>query len=189
MIVRRTLAAGWSWRVLGILWLLAGASTLPVVAEEVEPDRLSGFQRDYLRELDTVAGKLVALARALPAERYGWRPTEEVRSVSEALVHLAWTNEALLAGIAGESPPRSRGVERTMRDKEEVVAYLEASLVEARRRVESLAPAELDREVEVFGGPTSTRFVLLRLLDHAHEHLGQMIVYSRLLGIAPPWSG
>ena len=47
--------------------------------------------------------------------------------------------------------------------------------------------AELDRRLHFFGEETTVRRVYLRLLAHAHEHMGQMIAYLRFNGIAPPW--
>ena len=44
---------------------------------------------EYLADLDTVHVKIVALANAIPADKYSWRPTAGVRSVSEALMHVA----------------------------------------------------------------------------------------------------
>ena len=31
--------------------------------------------------------------------------------------------------------------------------------------------------------------VLLQLLAHMNEHLGQSIAYARMNGVVPPWSG
>jgi hypothetical protein len=28
----------------------------------------------------------------------------------------------------------------------------------------------------------------LRILAHNHEHMGQSIVYTRMIGVKPPWS-
>jgi uncharacterized damage-inducible protein DinB len=34
----------------------------------------------------------------------------------------------------------------------------------------------------------SARSVLMVLLSHAHEHLGQSIAYARMVGVVPPWT-
>src|SRR6266545_3794657 len=51
-----------------------------------------GFRADALAQLDDVGKKIVDLAQAVPAEKYGWRPAEGVRSVSEVYMHIAGAN-------------------------------------------------------------------------------------------------
>jgi len=63
--------------------------------------RIGGFKGEFLWELEIAERQLLALAEALPAERYGWCP-EGARSVSEVLVHVAAGNFMLLA-VAGIS--------------------------------------------------------------------------------------
>ena len=40
----------------------------------------------------------------------------------------------------------------------------------------------------MFGNSTTRRGVLVTILSHLHEHLGQSIAYARINGIKPPWS-
>ena len=41
-----------------------------------------GFRAEFLAQQDGVEKHLLALAEAIPAEKYSWRPAEGVRSVS-----------------------------------------------------------------------------------------------------------
>jgi hypothetical protein len=47
------------------------------------------IRNEYLADLDTVHVKIVALATAIPADKFSWRPAAGVRSVSEAFMHVA----------------------------------------------------------------------------------------------------
>jgi uncharacterized damage-inducible protein DinB len=40
----------------------------------------------------------------------------------------------------------------------------------------------------MFGQPASKRRMLILLVTHMHEHLGQSIAYARTNGVVPPWS-
>jgi uncharacterized damage-inducible protein DinB len=42
--------------------------------------------------------------------------------------------------------------------------------------------------VDFFGQKMTVRSVLLGLLSHMHEHLGQSIAYARMEGVVPPWT-
>ncbi|HEX9668379.1 MAG TPA: DinB family protein [Thermoanaerobaculia bacterium] len=156
----------------------------PPAAPAAPPD----LKAPYLRNWDDVTGKLVALAEAVPAEKYAWRPAEGVRSVSEVYMHVAGANFFLPSGLGAELPPGlSREMEKET-DKAKVVAALKDSIAHARKAAEGADPATLGQEVELFGRKMTRADVLLVLLSHAHEHLGQAIAYARSNGVVPPWS-
>jgi hypothetical protein len=65
-----------------------------------------GVKGEYLWEFDIAERQLLALAEAFPAERYGWRPADTARSVSEVLVHVAAGNLRCLASWECKRGPR-----------------------------------------------------------------------------------
>lgn len=159
-----------------------------------------GFQGDAAADLERAGKKLVSLAEAIPADEYGWRPAEGVRSVSEVFVHTANAN-SLLPPAMGVAPPPGISVpqgreaafawmgerERSVTAKEDVVAALRSSLDYATAAVRGLETPALEEEMDLFF-PASRRAYVLILLTHNHEHLGQAIAYARSLGVTPPWS-
>ncbi len=155
-------------------------------APATPPPSVSG---DIVASFDAAARKLVALAEALPAEKYPWRPAEGVRTASQVFMHVASGNY-FIGGNLGVAAPE--GVDlRTLEavgDKDQVVATLKDSIAKVRRAMEATDPATLDQEVELFGRKFSKRRVMLLLAEHAHEHLGQAIAYARMNGVVPPWS-
>ena len=115
--------------------------------------------------------KLVDLARAVPEEKYGWRPGRGVRSVSEAYMHVA-SATFFLPTFAGVTMPE--GVEPDMEketDKAKVLAALARSFAYARNVVQDTPDDQLDRKAKWFSGEKTVRGVLLALGNHAHEHL------------------
>jgi hypothetical protein len=42
--------------------------------------------------------------------------------------------------------------------------------------------------VNFFGMATSVRGIFVAIDAHLAEHLGQLITYARMAGVAPPWS-
>lgn len=161
-------------------------------AETAETGPPTTLRDEYLTELAWAAERLNGLAGAFPAERYDWRPAEEIRSVAEAFQHVSSSIYYLTAQL--DVPP-PEGVPEDVREleartgKEEVVAELERALAHAREVVEGMEAEALDREVDLFGRATTARAVLLRLLVHVNEHTGQLVAYARSVGVTPPWSG
>src|ERR1700709_2277398 len=66
------------------------ASAAPLMAQSV-PDRASAveFRKQFMADLDTLHAKVVALANAVPADKYSWRPAPGVRSFGEVFMHIA----------------------------------------------------------------------------------------------------
>lgn len=42
--------------------------------------------------------------------------------------------------------------------------------------------------MKFLGSDVPAAYVLLRILVHNHEHMGQAIAYARMSGVTPPWS-
>jgi uncharacterized damage-inducible protein DinB len=158
------------------------------VAETPAPSAPSPFRAEFLAQLEDAEKKLVALAEAIPQERYSWRPGEGVRSTSEVLLHIAGGNYFLPTFI-GLQPPLSWTAEMEKEtDKAKVIAALKESLAYLRQVANELPEAELDRAVKFFGRDSTVLGVLFLAANHLHEHLGQLIAYARVNGVAPPWS-
>ncbi len=66
----------------------------------------------YLVDLDTLHAKIVALAGAIPAEKYAWRPAPGVRSVAEVLTHVAHEWYYYVPTSVGGAAPKDFGPPR-----------------------------------------------------------------------------
>jgi DinB superfamily len=169
--------------------------------------RVAGFRGEFLWELEIAIRQSVELAEAIPPAKYDWRPDTKARSVSEVFVHVA-TGNFMLLDVIGVAAPMdfyaqvpAHGQERfsglirrndelaaRVREKNAVVPLLKRSLQAVNQSFNQASDPELDRRLHFFGEETTVRRVYLRLLAHAHEHMGQMIAYLRFNGFAPPWS-
>lgn len=178
---------------------LASGLLLPGTAQaKKKAAAKSDFTSDVIANLTRVGKRLVSLAEATPADRFSWRPTDEVRKLSEVYMHVAVAND-VIPSLLGAAPPKgvtfpenpfelSPKWEAEFTSKDEVVARLRESFDYAAEALKTLSPSDLDAETQAFGSPTSKRAAVLILLSHAHEHFGQAIAYARSLGIVPPWN-
>ena len=165
------------------LALIALVSTL-VTAQ----DKPSGFRGDVLGQIDFAGGRIMELAKAIPAEKFNWRPAEGVRSVAEVVMHVAGGNYFLLgmAGFKAKDLPKDYDKET---NKEKILANLKESMDWAKDCVMKMSDKDLEAKTKIFGGQESTKGnVLLIMVGHHHEHLGQLIAYARSNGVVPPWS-
>jgi len=152
---------------------------------------------DILMTFDDVEKKVIALAKAVPEDKYAWRPAQGVRSFGEVFVHIASGNQ-FLARLATSKLSKDElnaviqkqmEFEKQPAAKEQIVQMLTESFAAVRKMLNAERPATLAREADFFGTATTRRGIYVLLDEHIGEHLGQAIAYARMNGIVPPWSG
>lgn len=191
---RRARAAGSAAVVpLAVVVLLASA-----VSSASAQQARAGVVGDLLSDLDQVEQKMVGLARAIPADRYDWRPGAGVRSVGEMFLHVASDNYFLPTGV-GVAAPVSTGIkadsydsvvafEKRSMSRDEIISELERSFAHLRSALQGTADSQLPEKLSLFGQEMSVSRLWILTVTHIHEHLGQGIAYARMNGIVPPWS-
>jgi uncharacterized damage-inducible protein DinB len=160
-------------------------------AQTPKPDpQFEGIWEGYEGEWGHVSRQLIALAEAIPADKYTWRPAPGVRSISEVYMHIALANFYLLSVTGPKMPPdvQSQDMEKTVTSKAEVIGYLKRSLDAVKTARAQLKPGDLQRQVQIMGKTVPVDGMYLRIIVHANEHMGQLIAYARMNGIVPPWS-
>ncbi|HYH05939.1 MAG TPA: DinB family protein [Thermoanaerobaculia bacterium] len=147
----------------------------------------TGFKAEFLSSVDDIESKLMELAESTPAEKYSWRPAPGVRSIGEVYAHVAASNYFLCTFLGVDPPKRNGGdLEKTITKKADIVAELRRSFDHVRMAATNTS--NLEKPVKMFGNTTSQRGVMITVLNHLHEHLGQSIAYARMNGVVPPWS-
>ncbi len=158
------------------------------VSMTVAQDRVAGFRGDVIGQIDFAGGRIMDLAKAIPADKFGWRPAEGVRSVSEVVMHVAGANYYLLGMLGVKGKELAKDYEKET-NKDKVLASLKEGMDFAKEAVAKMDESKLDEKIKLFGSMESTRrngvFILM---GHYHEHLGQLIAYARSNGVVPPWS-
>lgn len=147
--------------------------------------KLTGFKGEFVANLNEVQEKILELAESTPADAYAWRPAPDVRSISEVYMHIAGGNY-FLATFLGIDAPKVGDLEKKFTKKAAVIAELKKSFDHLRSAANRVS--NLEKPVKMFGNQTSHRGVLVTMLSHLHEHLGQSIAYARMNGVVPPWS-
>ncbi|MAR45031.1 MAG: hypothetical protein CME03_02705 [Gemmatimonadaceae bacterium] len=158
-------------------------------AEAQAPDNFLG---EFQGQFGASAQKLVALAEAMPASKYDWSPGEGVASVARVYMHIARYNYMYLHENMGRvspvHPDEYGRWEDEVSDKDQVVAILQESMQYVRDVVEAGDTDSLDQKTTLYGRDVGEWAVLLQLVTHMNEHLGQSIAYARMNEVVPPWS-
>lgn len=180
-------SAGISRAVLLSLLLLLAYSFNGVQAQDTSTEDVV---TDFLNVYQTTTGKMVQLAGAIPMDTYDWRPAEGIRSVREAILHVASGNYYFGSMLGFESPEGvdPRTLEQSGMNKDEAIATLEESVAYVKSGIQNMSAADFETKIDFFGNEVTKRQAVFVLGDHAAEHLGQLIAYARSNGVAPPWS-
>jgi uncharacterized damage-inducible protein DinB len=124
------------------------------------------------------------MAELMPAENYDFKPTPDVMSFKEQLVHIAdnmkWLSSAFLF-----STGNSGKFDAATMDKAAAIKVLSDAYDQALS-VHAIHVKQLDETVSFFAGPMTRRQILILMHDHQTHHIGQLIVYLRLKDIKPP---
>ena len=152
------------------LWAQAPA---PSLAKEMA----ASFQRASTEILD--------VAKAMPAEKYGYKPTPEISSFGEQLVHVAGITQRFIDTAKGTKTEAPHHAATT---KPEIMELLKKTFQNAQDAINSLTDAQLMEPVKFpFGDRTVTRATFWQgPLYQIRNHHGQLVVYLRMNGIVPP---
>jgi uncharacterized damage-inducible protein DinB len=182
-------------RAFSTFFLFVAAVTAVRVSAQVNPYRdgtpgVTGYRSEVLAEVMIQEDHLTRLAEAIPADKFAWRPSPDVRSFAEVFLHVSAANFNLYK-LVGTPPPAGfdvKGFEKSTTDKAKVIATLKDSFVHAKKAITAMSDADLEKSLDWFGGKNTQRGILLFIVRHAAEHLGQSIAYARFIGITPPWT-
>ena len=183
---------------LAVAALLLAAPTSFVRAQQpTDAAAPAGLTGDLLADVGQVEQKVMGLARAIPADKYGWRPNPGVRSVGEVLLHVAADNYLLPAmlghaapavtGIKGDDFKTAQAFERRQLNRDSTIAELQRSFAHLRTSLSATPADRLAAPVSMFGQASTVQRMWVATATHLHEHLGQLIAYARSNAVVPPW--
>ena len=167
-----------------VITLLAAASSAGAQAAP------SDFRTEFLHQFDNSMAKVVALAEAVPAEKYPRPATPGVMPLAQIFAHVARYNYEYPARAMGIAPPA--GIDRDTLErvagKQQVVALLRRSAEHVRDAVRRMPETQLGQPTTLYDRRVPQWAVLFQLIAHMDDHLGQSIAYARVSGVVPPWS-
>ena len=134
----------------------------------------------------------LAVAEAMPAEHYSFRPNQEEMSFGQLMAHIAMANNNAFATVAGEKPPAipekiaAGRKDPNAIDKAAAMKFLTDSFEYCLKLMSSLPEDKLG----AMSGPADRQMMgyerIWSYFTHTAHHRGQAEVYLRVKGITPP---
>ena len=128
---------------------------------------------------------MVGAAEAMPADKYGYKPTPDQSSYGHLIMHIAQSNTTFCSKISGQAAPDSKIAETD--SKEKLVAALKESFAFCTTAMANVDDSKLGEQFVLFGGRSISRGgALVALAGSWTDHYATQAMYLRLNGILPP---
>ena len=155
--------------------------TQSVSAEDLKAQMVKDWERAKAYTVDYL--------NAMPADKYGAKPVDSIRSFAQQMLHLASGNTFLMSNTTDQKPPFRRGDLETSagaQSKDSVMYFVTASYDFCINGVKNADVNKWGEKKKIFG-MEATRFALMmKTFEHQTHHRGQTTIYIRLQGIRPP---
>jgi len=148
------------------------------------------LQAELLKDWSALKSTMHQIAAEMPADKYGFRPTDAQQTFGERVVHIAVVNVALLGLLDGTTTakptidPKATAKDAAIKALDDSFDYGATLLKQQSDRTMLQAVASPPK----FLGPSSRARIITFLVGHTWDIYGQMVVYLRLNGHVPPAS-
>jgi uncharacterized damage-inducible protein DinB len=141
-------------------------------------------QADWARS----AQLLIAIADAMPEDKWTFKATPPQRSFGEQVMHVVPVDQRLLGALGAKAPAPQINLKAT--SKADVMAALRQSMEHGTAVIKEFDDQGLlERVPGQFLGASASRVRLINFaMAHGQDIYGQMAVYLRLNGVVPPAS-
>jgi uncharacterized damage-inducible protein DinB len=161
-----------------------GAAVQPV-AKAASADPIATLVADWTRARDYTKEYL----DAMPEEGVGFKPTPDIRSFAEQMLHLANANFAFASTATGAANPQ-QGKNLEKMDEYKTKAGLTKIVMESYdfviNSVKGIDLKKMDEPVKFFGRDMTRAAALSKGFEHQTHHRGQTTIYLRLKNVKPP---
>ena len=129
---------------------------------------------------------LVAAVEEMPADKFGFHPTEQQMTFGHLVLHIVESNNHLCSRI-GDLPEVKATNLKEDDGKDKLVEALKASFEFCSTALAKVDDSKLGDEIELFGGRKGPRaFALIALTNDWADHYSSAAMYLRLNGLLPP---
>ena len=126
---------------------------------------------------------------SMPESGYSLKPTPEMRSFAEQMLHLTDANYGFASAATGEKSPVGFGESEKAADKSKanVTKLVMDGYDFVINSLKKMTPAQMNENIKLFGRFDLTKgAAFAKCFEHQTHHRGQTTVYLRLAGAKPP---
>jgi uncharacterized damage-inducible protein DinB len=152
-------------------------------------EKRAGAKSDYaVKEWERAKVYTKEYLDAATEETFSFKPTADMRSFGEQMLHLSEANYGMASAASGiPSPVKFGELEKgSLKTKAEISKAVLDSYDFAINAAKSLTDEKMATNVKMFNMEMSAETALAKAFEHQTHHRGQTTVYLRLKGLKPP---
>jgi uncharacterized damage-inducible protein DinB len=172
-----------------VIVLVATVSMLTSFNITDRPEKSSEKMAAMVADWERAKAYTLEYLNASTDEVINFKPTPDMRTFGEQMLHIAEANYNLVAAASGKtSPVAFGGLEKSDKFKtkdavtKEVMASYDFVIAAAKEMTES----KMGEVIKVFKFDLSRGAAMEKTFEHQTHHRGQTTVYLRLKGLTPP---
>ena len=139
----------------------------------------------FIKNWNRIHKETTRVLTAAPDDKLDWRPADDMFTLRELIGHIPQAEDVLTRSAIAGSYQKSR-FEFEGRGASEITAMFDTQHGDLVSQVSKLTAEQLDEEVEFHGRKMRRSALLHFMTEHEIHHRGQLFIYYRLAGIAPP---
>ena len=136
---------------------------------------------------EMVKGYVTKAAAQVPADKYSYQPTKDVRTMGQLFGHVANASRMICGTASGMAAPQALDAEK-LATKAEIEKALADAMAFCDHAFGMISNANAGQTVELFGTTHSRIGAMAFNNAHNFEHYGNIVTYMRLNGMTPPSS-
>jgi len=173
--------------VVPVLLLVATAAIAQTAPAKPAPAPIQNPISSALRDILPARQKnTIAAVEAMPADKFGFKPTADQNTFGHLVAHMIETNNILCSKAASVAAPKAEEAKESD-GKDKLVTALKASFDFCSEALSKMDDSKLGETTEVFHGHDASRaWASLVLGSSWADHYAEAAMYLRLNGVLPP---
>ncbi len=163
----------------------------------VAPGTILDPAKSFDAQLTQIENTIMGAAKAMPAEKYGFAPSQAifapgqavkydgVRTFAQLCTHTIQANYRFFGAIGGIKPDADMQAIGNLKTKDEILKAFADTFAFAHKAVANVTPANAFESVRGMQTRAST---FAAAMGHAEDEYGQIVEYLRMNAIIPPAS-
>jgi uncharacterized damage-inducible protein DinB len=164
--------------------LVVTSSSTALRAEQATDPTIASVKTTY----DVVKGYITKAAAQIPADKYSYQPTKDVRTIAALFGHIANASTLICNTSSGMGGAPTSDAEK-LTAKADVVKALAAGFAACDHAFQMISAKNANETVTLFGMTHSRIGGMAFNTAHNFEHYGNIVTYMRMNGLVPPSSG
>ena len=128
---------------------------------------------------------VIGIVEVMPEDKYDFKPTPNVRTFRDNVIHVVAENYLFFGRVAGENPGNPA---QNLKSRDELIKALRESYDYGAKVWAGLTEEKALEMIEVRGQKVQRWSAILGAIQDNMNHYGNLVVYVRLNGIVPPRS-